>query len=253
MLDLLLGWAVIIFPTLFAIGLELINEDIRKRRNWRWGVLLFGLCLSALTWWQQVRAVRQAATDRQEAIGHTADRIAKQTTENVTDAMGKQYGGLITSLTKQIGDLQGQLAEQGKKVAAIGQSNIVTGKKPVAVVVTNPAAAGLGGELPLAIQVATLPATPNPQYGKNARQFIPTTNKVMNGGRVVVTCSAGKINQGSAQIAGVGGMMSSGGGIQDDHTYVSGISLPNWAPNFPLLITLYFDSDSLGMCQFKPL
>ncbi len=165
----------------------------------------------------------------------------------MTVALGKQYGGTIK-------EMAAQLAEQGRKVDTIGKSTLVTGKQPLPVVVTNPTPTiqTPPGEAPLEIHVARLSAIPNSQYGKNAVQFILTTNKVMNGGRVAITCTKGKMNQGSADIPG-SGVILSGGGTQDEHTYVSGISSPNWSPDFPLLINLYYDSEDLGLCNFRPL
>jgi hypothetical protein len=95
-------------------------------------------------------------------------------------------------------------------------------------------------------------ATPNPQFGKNAKQLILTTNKVINGGRVVVTCK-NKINNGFAFISGANMLLGGSGGMQDENTYVSGISSPNWSPDFPLIVTLFYDEDDLGACKVRPL
>lgn len=247
-LDLFLSWFVIAIPLFVTVGATVIALKLPQERHYRKFVIAaiaVGLLFSIITFWQQNRALTQAAQDRDKAIKDTADRVAKQTTENVTQALAKQYGTTITEMAKQ-------LAEQGKKVERIGQSDIVTGKKPVSVVVTNPTPATGAGEQPLEIHVSRLSATPDPQYGRNAAQFILTTNKVMNGGRVRVECTKGRINQGNAHIPGAGVIMSGGGGVQDDHTYVSDIGSPNWSPDFPLLITLYFDGD-LGVCSFKAL
>ncbi|MGB7136200.1 MAG: hypothetical protein WBD46_12970, partial [Acidobacteriaceae bacterium] len=88
-------------------------------------------------YWQQVRTARQAMSDRDAAITQAAERTATQTTNNVTAAMGAQYKTLIDSLTAQNVDLKAQLAAQGKKVDAIGNSPFVRGSKPVEVEVTN--------------------------------------------------------------------------------------------------------------------
>jgi hypothetical protein len=111
--DIVLGWAVIILPTLFAVALELVSKEIRDNRIWRWGVLLFGIILSALTFWQQARATFNAQRDQELAIQKTAEklssdiapRVAAETSGRVTDILNKQYGSVISGLYQQILDL----------------------------------------------------------------------------------------------------------------------------------------------------
>jgi|ERR1700722_1463488 len=118
--DLILGWAVIILPTLFALGLELVNEEIRKDRRWRWGVIAFGVTLSGLTFWQQSRALTNAKADQEEAIQRTAERVtndlaprvAAETSGSVTAVLNQQYGSIMSGLYKEIGKLEGSLQNQ---------------------------------------------------------------------------------------------------------------------------------------------
>ncbi|HEV2489795.1 MAG TPA: hypothetical protein VGT03_08300 [Candidatus Acidoferrales bacterium] len=250
MLDRMLMFAVVIGPTLFAISVELMSEGVRKHWLWRYVVIIFGLSLSALTLWQISRQETSANIAQESAI----ERVASETSQKVTQTISEQYKGIVSNLTDQIGTLKGQLASQAKDLSVIKGSNIVTGKKPVKVEVTNPTAPS-SGEIPLDVHVSKLrEATPIPQYGKNAIKFLLTTNKTMNGGRVRVECSKGKINQGAADILNAGVILRGGaGGVLDDHTFVSSIGSPNWSPNFPLTVTLYYDSDDLGECKFTPL
>ncbi len=255
MLDQLLACIVVILPTLFALGIEAVSKEIKEHPYWRIGVIAFGVGLSALTWFQMSQANEAARADREAAVVDTSKRVSaavsESVTQSVTKAVSEQYTQTINSLHAEIGSLQVQLAAQDKKVDVIQGSNIVTGKKPIRVEIANPGVLPTG-EPPLSIHASAMPVVPNLQYGKNARQFILTTNKVMNGGRVRITCK-NKINQGSATLPGAGAIMSGGGGMMDEKTYVSGIGAPNWSPDFPLAVTLYFDEDDLGPCTITPL
>jgi hypothetical protein len=255
MVDQILAVAVVLLPTLFAVGIEVISKEIKEHPYWRIGVLSFGVGLSALTWFQMSRATKAANVDREQAIVETSEKVSAKVSESVsksvTKAVSEQYAGTINSLQLQIGSLQGQVVAQGKNVEAIKGSDIVSGKKPIQVEVTNPGGQSL--ESKAEFHVATLPATPNPTYGKHARQMILTTNRVMNGGHVTITCK-GKIRQATETIANAGAIMSGGvGGLLDEHTYQTAINSPNWSPNFPLVVTLYFDEDDLGICTITPL
>jgi hypothetical protein len=239
-----LGWVVLVVPVLLGTVVVFMPEGAKNaltHKRWKFGLLIITVIYSGIVGWWQVRSEREAAQDRDKAVGDTADRVAKRTTEDVTQALARQYGRTITAMAQQ-------LVEQGRKVERIGQSDILTGKKPVRVVVANPTPS----EAPLDIHVSRLSATPDPTRGKNAVQFILTTNKVMNGARIELTCTQGRINDGIAELPGAGATSSAGAGVRGGHTYLSGIMSPNWSPDFPLLITLYFDGD-LGVCSFRPL
>jgi hypothetical protein len=161
-----------------------------------------------------------------------------------------KYAMTINQLQLQIGSLQGKLDAQGKSVDEIKGSNIVSGNKPIPVQIMNLAGVPLGSQPD--IHVSRIPATPNPKYGKNAVQFIVSTDRVMNGGKARIACN-NKINQGIAMLGNTGTIMTGQGGLLDEHTYQSPIDSPNWAPNAPLVITLYFDEDDLGTCSITPL
>jgi hypothetical protein len=246
MLDSILSWFVLWIPV--ALGLVLIlvpakKDDEAAHRKWRY---ILGGCLivyGAIVGWQQSRASHAAARDKQEIISQTSERVAKETTQNVTAALQSQYGPTINEMARQLG-------EQGEKVKEIGQSDIVTGKKPISVLVRN-STSGLGSEQP-EVHIARLAAPIRPELGKNGIQYILTTNKVMNGGKVLVTCTKGKINRGVAGIVGAGVQMG-GGEVQDEHSFYADIQSPNWSPDSPMLINLYFDDESLGVCSFKVL
>jgi hypothetical protein len=137
MLDHLLAWVVVIAPTFFALGLEVIDERIRRHFYWRIGVIVFGLSLSGLTWWQQSREILA----RENAVRETSQQVAAETSKQVTKAVTEQYSQMVADQKRQITELQNQLSAQGKDVSVIKGSNIVTGKNPVRVEVINPPSA----------------------------------------------------------------------------------------------------------------
>jgi hypothetical protein len=257
MVDQVLAITVVLLPTAFAVVLELVNDEIKKSVYWRVGVMAFGLSLSALTAYQMVRATRTANRDREQAIRETSNQVSasvsasvsESVSKSVTKAVSDQYTGTINNLQGQIGILQTQLSAQGKSVETIKGSDIVTGRKPVRVEIANPGNLP-SGEARLDVHVSAIEGTPRPEFGKLARQLILTTNKLMNGARAIVKCQ-NKFNRGMAQVAG-SGVQIGNGWMVDEKTYQSGISLPNWAPDFPLIITLYSDGDP-GDCTIRPL
>jgi hypothetical protein len=138
--DQILSWMLIVLPVAFGFILILVPgkaEDEQKHMRWRY---ILGGCLIAfgvLTWVQQSRAIKVAAKDRENAITETSGKVASATSASVTKAVGEQYQTMITDLTNQIQALKQQLAAQAKDVGIIKGSDIVTGKKPIQVEVTN--------------------------------------------------------------------------------------------------------------------
>lgn len=131
--DLVLAFVVVIAPTVFAIGIEVIDRRIRERPYWRFGIIGFGLALSGLTWLQLSRET----TARENAIRDTSQQVAAETSKQVTRAVTEQYSQMVADQKSQIADLQNKLASQAKDVSLIKRSNIVTGKNPIKVEVTN--------------------------------------------------------------------------------------------------------------------
>jgi hypothetical protein len=108
------------------------------------------------------------------------------------------------------------------------------------------------GPPPPEIHVSSKRVAPTPRYGKNAMEFTLTTSQSMIGGRVLITCK-NKINRGEAIVTGGFMSLTPSGGMRGDNAYESGVSAPNWAPQYPLVVVLYFDEDDLGECTIKPL
>lgn len=222
------------------------KESPIMHRRWRIGFVVFAIFYSGLVWFWQYRTTKEDEIKRKDAL--------IQNSSDVRKIVKEEDQGVVANLNRTIGTLSDLVSSQQKQISDIHNSNIVTGKKPVQVEVANykSMASGDNQEQKLDVRVSSLPITSDPQLGKHGLQFILTTNKTMNGGRVRVTC-ANTIRQATAEISGAGFELTGGGGLLDANTYESGIGSPNWAPGFPLVITIYYDEADLGTCSFRPL
>jgi hypothetical protein len=136
MLDQTLGWAVIWLPIALSVAFIFVpakSEDAQQYIKWRYWLVAVAVLLGALSWWQQSRAIRASSADREKAITETS----KQVSADVTKVVTSQYAQMIADQKAQILQLQNQLVAQGRDVRLIKGSNIVTGKSPVKVEVTN--------------------------------------------------------------------------------------------------------------------
>jgi hypothetical protein len=90
--DTLLEWFVIIGPTAFAIGLEIVDEKIRKRPHWRSAVVVFGIILSGCTFWQ----IQSQNTKAEAASGVIRDQGRKiDHLQSTVDGYGPKLDDLI--------------------------------------------------------------------------------------------------------------------------------------------------------------
>jgi hypothetical protein len=222
-------------------------ESPAMHKRWRIGFAIFAVLYSGLVWFWQYRTTSEDEIKRQNAIIQNSGDVRKIVKE--------EDQGVVTSLNTTISTLSDLVSKQQTQINDIHNSSFVTGKKPVQVEIANPKS--------LPQQNASAPADPQPDINvssmsvasdrsKYATEFILTTNKVMNGGDVIVKC-ANPFKTGTAQISGAGVQGLSGSGMLDSNTYETGISFPNWSPRQPLTITLYFDDrKGLGQCKFTP-
>ena len=126
MVDQILAVAVVLLPTLFAVGIEVVSKEIKEDPYWRVAVLAFGIGLSVLTWLQMSRAAKNAAADQEHAIQRTATevsnqvapRVAAETSSRVTEKLNQDYGTVISSLYKEIGKMEGMQQQQSEKTLA---------------------------------------------------------------------------------------------------------------------------------------
>jgi hypothetical protein len=243
-LDQFLGWAVIAFPFLLSILFVFIParaEDEKRHMKWRYVLVGVGAIFSLLAWWQQERSLQAAKKDRDAAVKQTSDQVTK----SVTEALGNQYKELINSLTTQIGELKGQLTVQGKDVNLIKSSNIVTGKNPVRVEVTNPGTPDGGPPKLSVFEVG--PTTPNPAVAAHEKTLLVVTDKAVSPVRMTVQCDGGLENI-SPWILGSSGLMGSGIMKLSPKSIQFGIDSPAFTPKSPLRLSIYYNEDRLEPC-----
>ena len=121
--------------------MELLPPKSRESKLWRPSVIGFGIVLSLLVWFQISYSSEQSIKDKEMAIKETSQQVAARTSKDVTRSVTSVYTKIVASQNAQIQKLQGQLSAQSRKVDVISKSNIVTGKEPIAVWVTNPSPA----------------------------------------------------------------------------------------------------------------
>jgi hypothetical protein len=233
-MDFFLGWFVIAVPFIITVGATVLALKLpHERHYWKfvWGAIALGVVFSGLTYLQQSRAISQAARDRDTAIKDTSKQVAKDTTDTITAAMGKQYQGIIDSLTQQVGDLKGQLLSQGKKVDAIGKSPFVTGSSPVRVEVTNPSSQASASPAPVHVGHLTL----TQKSGVSTREDAPymailtiQSDVEMTSVRIVVTCDGELV----AANGGFNGMSTGSSGLMVGHSNMAGMQFSGITPPF---------------------
>jgi len=77
--------AVVLLPTLFAVGIEVVSKEIKELPYFRVVVVAFGVGLSVLTWFQMSRSDKTAKAERKSAISETATNV----TANIGSALTK--------------------------------------------------------------------------------------------------------------------------------------------------------------------
>jgi hypothetical protein len=237
-MDSFLAWFVVLAPTLFAFGIELVSEQIRKSRKWRVGVIVFGLSLSGTTYWQQSRERSASAKDRQKAIQETSAETSKLVTASVSDL----YSHKISEQNMQIADLQAELKAQSRNIDTIKGSDIISGKKPVKVEVTNPSIVQ-SPPVPMlsGIRIASQKQIPsddsNLPFGL---EVVIQTDTDIVPVKLAVLCD-GPIGKGDAALEGGGAytMIIHGLAEGNDRIFITKWETPAWTPQRPILVRLF--------------
>jgi hypothetical protein len=141
MVDQILSWLISVIPVALGLVVMLVpakSEDQKRHMMWRYILGLSLIAYGGLSWWQQFRLAKASVADREKAIKDTSQQVAAATSASVTQTVTNLYSQMISDLNSRIAQLQSQLAAQGKDVSAIKGSNIVSGKRPIKVLVTNP-------------------------------------------------------------------------------------------------------------------
>jgi hypothetical protein len=112
-LDSFLDWSVVGLPTLVsAVGawVSMKPPDSKRHPHWRWGLVAFGLVVSALTFWQQHRT-RESQIDSQHQLQVTINQT-KQTlgdTKRTLDDTRKELQDSRMDSARSTAFLSGQI------------------------------------------------------------------------------------------------------------------------------------------------
>jgi hypothetical protein len=104
MSDRILAVSVVLLPTLFAVGMEVINKEVRESTFWRIAVLVFGIAVSLLTWLQMSRA--DGMHDReQKELQNKLDQslLTQQYTKGQLDSLALMVGKIGQSTPENSG------------------------------------------------------------------------------------------------------------------------------------------------------
>ncbi len=245
MVDQILAFVVVIAPTIFALGIEVIDKRTRETTKWRVGIIVFGVALSGLTLWQQTSERRASAKERETAIKETSQQVAAETSKQVTKAVTEQYSQMVADQKKQISELQSELVAQRKDVATIKSSNIVTGKGPIPVKVMNeppPAAAVAQVEN---LRMSWEPETSTHNDAPYAKKITIQADAPVNPIKLAIVCDV-PIKYGEVRMVDPATMFFGGNEIyeKDAHIYIINMTTQGTAllrPDAPLVVHLYSD------------
>jgi hypothetical protein len=240
MLDSILSWVVLLVPVVLGvivIAVPARHEDEKGHMRWRYAL---GVCLilyGAITWWQQSRDRTTAAKERQKAVQETAAETSKQVTATVSDL----YSHMISEQKTQIANLESELKAQSRNLDAIKGSDIVTGKKPVRVELTNP---GLSPTPPApvlsGIRIASQKQVPSDDPSLPfALEVVVQTDVDIVPVKLAVLCD-GPIGKGNAGFEGGGAytMVTQGLADGNDHIFVTKWETPAWTAQRPIIVRL---------------
>jgi hypothetical protein len=118
--------------------MEELQTTLREKKLIRWTVAIVLMLMGMGAFAADKMQKTQEREEREQAIKDTARDVAAETSKQVTKAVTEQYSQMISEQKQEITALRSQLSAQGKDVLAIKSSNIVTGKGPVKVELTNP-------------------------------------------------------------------------------------------------------------------
>lgn len=100
MVDQILAWAVVILPTIFALGIEVVSKEIREHPYWRIGVIVFGIGLSSLTWFQMSQATKVANREQERAIERVSAKVSESVSKSVSESVSSSVKASSEALLK---------------------------------------------------------------------------------------------------------------------------------------------------------
>ncbi len=86
-----IDWAAVLLPTIFAIALEIVSPRIKGSLGWRAGVIIFGVLLSVLVYYQQYSSRKEHEVDQAEnrkAIAELSQQVKDSPERLLTTKLG---------------------------------------------------------------------------------------------------------------------------------------------------------------------
>lgn len=235
MLDVVLGWAVLVIPVVLGVILIVVpakHEDHKGHMRWRYALGASLLVYAAIAWWQQGRFAKASIKDREDAISKTTERVAAETSRQVTKAVSDLYSQIIADQKNQIASLETDLR-----------------KKPIKVEVTNPISVS-GSATPSSAPVLTGIRIASQRQIPSDDQNLPfglevvvQTDVDIAPVKLAVLCD-GPIGKGQAGFAEGGAytMMTQGLANGNDHIFITKWETPAWTPHRAIIVQLFSKS-----------
>jgi hypothetical protein len=129
------GFIILVITLLIAAAAVVLALKLPLQlQYWRFisGAIAIGLLLSAILYWQQMRALSFAAEDRERAVAAGSDRATTETAQRVTQEVGSRYEKQVAALTKKVADLEAQLPNQANRSDIVGGNTAAGNNTPAA-------------------------------------------------------------------------------------------------------------------------
>ncbi len=235
--------AFLIAATALAVFyMDELQTKLKDQRRIRWIVAITLLLIGVGAFAADAVQKTQERTERETAVKDTSEKVASATSASVTRTVTELYSKMISDQKDQIAKLQNQLASQGKDVSAIKGSDIVTGKKPIKVEVTNPGPANQPPPQPLlsGIRIASQKqvASDNSNF-PYALEVVVQTNVDISPVKLAILCD-GPIGEGHAGLEGGGAytMIREGLAQGNGNIFIVQWETPTWTPQRSMVVRL---------------
>lgn len=224
----ILSWLVIALPVALGVLPFLIPQKEANplmRKEWKIFFAFIAVAYSGIVLWQQKLTSEAAIRDRNTAIQET----------------GKLYKVTIDNLNSRIQGLESQLTEQGENVEVIKRSNIVTGKNPVKVEVTNPSSQSkpqlpILAHIRIASQKQIVSTKDKLPY---ALEVVVQTDQIIEPVAFIFECD-GEIGEGFGSVGANMYFMSKSGSVRDHpNWFLLAWKSPPFTPQTPMIVKLF--------------
>jgi len=202
----------------------------------RWRYVL-GTCLilyAVLAWWQQSRVIKSANKDREDAITRTSEKVAAETSKQVTKTVSELYSQMISGQKAQIANLETELRSKPIKVEVTNPASVPG--SPQTVPTPSPILSGIR----IASQRQIPSDEPSLPFGL---EVVVQTDVDIAPVKLAILCD-GPIGKGRAQFeaAAVYTMERQGLSRGNENIFVAEWETPAWTPQRPIIVRLFSKS-----------